>query len=194
MCQNLPGVGTLQRQLCHTVRNVLDLGVRQQIRRHVGVILFPVGGVDHSQVAVLAELVNDQIVHRAAIGQAHGGVTDPANGHVGKVVGQQMIQGGKGALTPENHLAHVGDIEQAAGGADGGVFSDHTGGILHRQQVSGKGHHFFRPRPDGSDTAALSFPYRSSFPVCRGGEDGTKKQEARQNASTALCRASVQDT
>ena len=55
-------------------------------------VLLAVGGVDHDEVGLVGALVDDEVVHHAALLVAHGAVAGLAAGHHGVVVGQQMVQ------------------------------------------------------------------------------------------------------
>ncbi len=132
-------VGALDRDLGHRVRDVAELGAGQDARRHVLEVLGAIGGVDHHQVGLLAKLVDHQVVHAAAVLVAQNRVAHAAQGHVGEVVGEQVVQGGKRGGTAHRELAHVRDVKQTAGLAHGHVLGDNAAFILHGQQVAGEG-------------------------------------------------------
>ena len=118
----------------------------------MGIVLLPVGGVDHRQIGLLSKLVNHQVVNGAPLGIAHDAVPHLVHGHAAVIVGEQVIQRvqGRGAgeenlphgvFAAQGHLRHVGDVEQARLLADGHVLLDDAGSILHRQQVASEGDH-----------------------------------------------------
>ena len=133
--------GALQGQLGDGVRDVLCLGAGQQVRLHMGEILVAVGGVHHHEIALLPELVNHQIIHRAALPVAHNAVSHPAHRHIGEIVGQQVVQRVQRGGAGEEHLAHMGHIKQPRLLADRHVLFDDAGAVLHRKQIAGKGNH-----------------------------------------------------
>ncbi len=117
-------VGTLDRDLGHGVRDVGEVGAGQDAGRHVLKVLSAVGGVDNHQVGLLTKLVNHQVIHAAAVLVAKHGVAHATQGHVGEVVGQKVVQGGKGGGAAHRKLAHVRDVKQTAGLAHGHVLGD----------------------------------------------------------------------
>ena len=139
LLQDGRGLGALEGHLGHGVGDVLALGAGEDVGRHVGVILLPVGGVDHRQVALVPELVHHQIVDGAAVGVAHGPVADLVHRHAVVVVGEQVVDGVQGGGAGEEDLPHVGDIEQPSLLPHGHVLLDDAGAVLHRQQVAGEG-------------------------------------------------------
>ncbi len=83
--------------------------------------LVVVGGVaDHQPVGV-AQAVDQHVVQHAAVGAAHGGVDDLAQGDAADAVGDQPVEPGLGAGAADLDLAHVGDVEEADPLAAGGV-------------------------------------------------------------------------
>ena len=107
----------------------------------MGIVLLPVGGVDHRQIGLLSKLVNHQVVNGAPLGIAHDAVPHLVHGHAAVIVGEQVIQRVQGRGAGEENLPHVGDVEQARLLADGHVLLDDAGSILHRQQVASEGDH-----------------------------------------------------
>ena len=129
----------MEGHLGHGLRDVLHFAVSGEVVRHPGGVLILVGGVDHHQVGPLPDLVDDEVVHAAAGVVAHGGVADLAVGHVGKVVGEHVVEVLEGVRAGKDQLSHVGDVKKPGGGADGHVLGDDAGGVLDRQQVPREG-------------------------------------------------------
>ena len=133
----------------------------------MGIVLLPVGGVDHRQVTLLPELVDHQVVDGTAVGVAHGAVADLVHCHAVVVVGEQVVDGVQGRGAGEEDISHVGNIKEARLLAHRHVLLDDAGAVLHRQQVAS----------EGDDLAALfhmdvvkwGFPFHCaySFPVSR---------------------------
>ena len=136
---DLGRLGALQRNLRHVLGDVVELGVGQDVLRQVFEVLGAVGGVDHHQVRFLAELVDDQVIHAAAVLVAQHGIAHAPDGHVGEVVGEHVVQGCERAGAAHREFAHVGHVEQAACLAHGHVLGDDAAAVLHGQQVSGEG-------------------------------------------------------
>src|SRR5262249_13342763 len=101
--------------------------------------LGPVGGVDDHGVAVGPAVDGDVIFH-AAIGVADQAVADLAVLEGGGVVGVDLLDEGEGVGAGEGQPAHVADVEQAGGGAYGGVLVGDAG-VLHRHVPAGEVDH-----------------------------------------------------
>ena len=96
---------------------------------------------DNLNNSIFMDNLNDIEENRAAaISDLAQDIANDA-AHGGKVVGEQLLQIGQGVRSPVEHLAHVADVEQAAGLTHGHVLADHARGILHRQHVAREGHH-----------------------------------------------------
>ena len=111
---NLRRLRPLQGQLGNAVRNILNSSSIQHMLLHMCHILVPVGGIDHHQVLFLPKLVHNQVIHAAAIFMAHDAVADTPHSHIGKIIGQHVIEACQCRRPGEHHLAHVGNIKQAA--------------------------------------------------------------------------------
>ncbi len=92
-----------------------------------GDVLLAGAGVDDDEVVVVGELVEDDVVDEGAVGVEHGGVVGLADLQFAAVVHEQALEGGEGAGAAELDVAHVGDVEEADGGADGHVLGDEAG-------------------------------------------------------------------
>ena len=117
-----PGVRALDREHRPVGERVADLGVEA-----VGVLAEPgevplvVGGVGDGQVALVAEPVGEEVVEDAAVLAAEHRVLGAADLELGDVVGEQPLEQVERAGPLGLDLAHVGDVEDAAGLADGEV-------------------------------------------------------------------------
>ena len=107
--------------------------------RQVGVLAGRID--DHQQV--VARAGHHQIVEDAAGVVGELGVALLARLQAGDVARHQRLHRLRGALAGlrgEPHLAHVRDVEQAAGGASVVVLDQDAGRILDRHLVAGEGH------------------------------------------------------
>ncbi len=64
---------------------------------------------------------------KVPLGVEHGGVVGLADLQLGGVVHAELLDGGEGAGSAKLDVAHVRDVEEADGGADGHVFGDEAG-------------------------------------------------------------------
>lgn len=87
------------------------------------------GGVDDKKIFVFADAIGVEVVDDAAFCVAHEGVLAGADGEFADVVGEGAIEEIGGAGAGEERFAHVGDVEDAGGVADGLVFVG-DGGVL----------------------------------------------------------------
>ena len=81
----------------------------------------PIGGVDDHGVAV-GPLVDEDVVADATLLVADQAVAHLAVLERGGVVGVDVLNQGEGVGAAERETAHVADVEQASGSADGLVF------------------------------------------------------------------------
>ena len=81
---------------------------------HPSYILVDVGCVDDEEEVVLAHLVDEQVVHRAAIGIEHHAIVNLSDRCSGNVVREDVLNIAFGIGTGDAHFAHVTDIEDAA--------------------------------------------------------------------------------
>ena len=88
----------------------------------------------------LALAIDQQVVHRAAVGIEHHPVEDLPRGHRADVVGEDMVDEGFGIRAAHEHLAHVRDVEDAGGLTDGVVLVDDAA-VLDRHVITGKRAH-----------------------------------------------------
>ena len=102
------------------------------------------GGIDH-QEQVITEIRHHQIVENAAgiVGELR--IALAAGRNRDNVLRDQRFERAGGVFDlagfrRERDLPHVGDIEQAGGGAGVEMFLQHAGGVLHRHLVACEGH------------------------------------------------------
>ena len=107
---------------------------------HPGKVFVDVCGVDDEEELFRAHLVNQQVVHRAAVGVEHHAVEDFANGRAGNVVGKDVLHVGLGIFARHEHFAHVAHVEHAAVLAHGVVLISDIG-VIERHVEAAKFHH-----------------------------------------------------
>ncbi len=143
--EDLQGPGPLDGDLGRLRALVGDLRVEPfGLRQNPGEVLVRVGGVHHEQVAVVGVLVDEHVVHEAALGGEEAAVLDLVQGQLGGVVaGEELDQvQGLGALDPD--LSHVAHVEESGLRADRHVLVDDRG-VLHGHVPPAEVHHL-RPQ------------------------------------------------
>ena len=93
-----------------------------------------------------APVVDDQVVADAAGLVEQHRVAGLAGADAEQIGGHQALQGIFDAIAPQAQHPHVGDIENAAVAAHGGVLG-HQAGKLHGHLPAGEGHHPAASRP-----------------------------------------------
>ncbi len=139
--QDFFALRSLQGDQTGFLGNIREHRVLQEVRFHVRHVLVVGRCVHHHHVAVLAQMVHDEVVDDAAVFIQHGAVTHAADGEVREIIGQQVIQTFQRALAFENHFAHVGHVENARFRADRHVFRQDALVILHRHEIPAEGYH-----------------------------------------------------
>ena len=107
---------------------------------HVGDVLVAAAGVDDHEQAVGAAR-HHQVVEDAAVVSGEERIALLEQAQVDDVDGHEGLERGGGVVAHQQHLAHVGDVEQAGLGAGVLVLGHHAGGVLDRHVVAGEGHH-----------------------------------------------------
>ena len=102
---------------------------------HPRPVLVDVGGVDDQEEIVLAQLVDQQVVHRSAVFVAHHAVENLPHRHVCDVVGEDMVHVALGLAAPYCHLAHVAHVEQSDVFTDGGMLGCNTCILIKQRHV-----------------------------------------------------------
>ena len=107
-------IGSLNSNLSVEIRAVLKVYVEALgILLHPSPVLIYVGCIDNQEEVVLAHLVHQQVVHRAAVPVAHHTIIYFTCGRAGYVVGKDMLHVALGILTLNGYLAHVRDVKDA---------------------------------------------------------------------------------
>ena len=76
-------------------------------------ILFAGAGVDHQQIFVFAEPVDDHVIHKSPLRIKQGRILRLADGEPGGVVHGNVLNGGQGLRPSQPDIAHVADVEDA---------------------------------------------------------------------------------
>jgi hypothetical protein len=126
------------RVLLVSVRH-LGVGELAGVRLEPGEVLVVVGGVGDRHEAVGRDAIGEEVVQHAAVVAAQDGVLSSADGDLRDVVGQQALQQVLGLQAAGLDLAHVRDVEQPAGGANGDVLLADPG-VLHGHLPPREGH------------------------------------------------------
>ena len=106
----------------------------------MGDVLVAAAGVDHDEQPVGAAR-DHQVVEDAAVVGGEERVALLEHPEVDDVDGDQRLQRRGGIVADQQHLAHVGHVEQAGLRAGVLVLGHHAGGVLDRHVVAGEGHH-----------------------------------------------------
>ena len=123
-----------------------------------------VGRVGDGQEAVGRQAVGEEIVEHAAVLAAHDGVLRAAHRELLDVVGDQVLQQLLGLRAAGLDLAHVRDVEHAAGVAHGDVLLADPA-VLHGHLPPREGHEL-RARVD------VAVEQRGALERLRGGGGG----------------------
>src|SRR5262249_47425750 len=84
-------------------------------------------GIDDEQVVVLANAVNDDIVHERPLRIQQRRVVRLADLQLRRVIHADVIHGVERLLADDKDVAHVADVENSDAGAHGHVFGDEAG-------------------------------------------------------------------
>ena len=122
----------------------MDGRKRAHLLANPGVVLVLGAGVDHQQVVVVAEPVDQDVVDKCALGRQQRGVVRLAVLEPRRVVHGDMLHCGQGTGAAKLNLAHVAHVKQAHAVAHSKVLGDETAagaGILDRHIPPAKVHH-----------------------------------------------------
>ncbi|OPZ77851.1 MAG: hypothetical protein BWY77_01620 [bacterium ADurb.Bin431] len=86
-------------------------------------VLVQIGGIDDHQI-VVGEAVDEQIVDDAPLRVAHRRILHLTDVHLADIVDGDLLQKGLGIGSLDNEFAHMGDVEEADGGADPAMLLD----------------------------------------------------------------------
>ncbi|MND64795.1 hypothetical protein D3C80_561410 [compost metagenome] len=142
--QHLFGTRPLQRDQGAVIEKG-DLAGVGKMRLHMGDIGILAGGVDNDE-EVIATVGDHQVVEDTAVFIGEETVALAAFLEAENIHRHQLFERKCGifivaGLRLQDHLTHMGHVEQAGGGAGLKVFLQHAGRILHRHVVTGKRHH-----------------------------------------------------
>ncbi len=143
---SLQRLRALDGDLRIAVAGVLDLNVAGLVLQNPADVLVPVGGVDAQHVPPLVETVHQQVVHERALRIHEAGIVDLAVLELLDVVAGELLEQIQGVWTGDEHLAHVGHVEQPHPAAHREVFV-HGGTELDRHLITGEGDHLATARP-----------------------------------------------
>lgn len=141
--ENALGVGALDGELAVSVAEVGDADVESfgAVDNPLYVLGY-VRGVDHEEIAVGAYLIDKEVVYGASVGVGHHSVENLSVGDSADVVGEDAVDEALGVGAFDEEFAHVADVENADGSADGGVFGIEARGVFDGHVETGKGRHF----------------------------------------------------
>ena len=81
---------------------------------HPGHVLVDVGGVDDEEEVLLAHLIDEEVVHGAAVGIEHHAVVYLSDGCSADVVREDVLDVAFGIGARDAHFAHVTHVEYTA--------------------------------------------------------------------------------
>ena len=87
-------------------------------------VFVDIGCIDNDKKLLVAHLVDQQIIHGAAVGIEHHAVENLVEGGARHVVGEDVVHVSLGVAAAHHHLAHVRHVEHAAVPAHGLVLVD----------------------------------------------------------------------
>ena len=138
--EDLGGGGALQGEQGEIVK-VFDAAGWGQCVLQIGEVGGLCGGVD-DEVEAVGFAGDHQVVADAGVVIGEEGVAGAVDGEIMQVGGDEGFDGGDGVGAGDAKLAHVGDIEEAGGGAGVAVFGDDAVEVLDRHGVTGEGDDF----------------------------------------------------
>ena len=136
------GLRALDRQQRHVVRLVVELDVVAFGKAVEALpVFFEVGRIDHRHEFLLAQAIDQQVVHQAAAVVGQGAVLHTAREELIDIVGSGVLEELPRLRAPHEEFAHMGDIEEAHRLAHGEVFFGDRS-VAHRHLEAGEVHHF----------------------------------------------------
>lgn len=136
--ENGGGIWALDGEACPLVGFVAEGDCGIEVFFHPCEVLGNHGGVHDEEGLRLGEAVGDEVVNDAAVFLEHEGVLASAGEELGDVIGEEAVEPWEVIFPADEELAHVGDVENACGGADGGVLAQ-DGGVLHGHGPAAEG-------------------------------------------------------
>ena len=146
LLQKIHALRTLDRNLREVVRQILDRAVElARIVAHPVEILFARAGVDHEQVFVFAEAVDDHVVHERSLRIEQRRILRLPDRQPRRVVHRDVLHRRERLRSGQADVAHVADVEDADAGAHRHVLVDDAaaerGGIFDRHVPAVELHH-----------------------------------------------------
>ena len=139
--RNGPGPRPLHSDERYLVGHVLDKRLRRIIPYGPQEILAAVRRIDHQQVFVFGKAVYDQVVHDAAVFQAHAGIDGLSGRHGHGVVRNQVLYALGGVRAAHKEFAHVAYVEKARRLPHRTMFLQDAARIAQRHFIPGKRRH-----------------------------------------------------
>jgi hypothetical protein len=145
--EGLKGAWALESELGVVAGVVGDVDGRKaaDLPANPGVVFVFGAGVDYEEIVIGAETMDEDIVDEGSLRSEQGGVLGLAVFETGSVVHGDVLNGGQRAGTAELNLAHVGDVKQTDGGADGEMLGEDAcsgTGVLDRHIPAAEVDHF----------------------------------------------------
>ena len=112
----------LNRKRGEVIASILENHTRHRMFPEPSRILGDFGCVHDEQVFFLFESVGDEVIDDPAAFIQEDRVLGMAYRKCGEIVGEQSVEPGRGTIAAHKKLAHVGDVEDTTGLADGFVF------------------------------------------------------------------------
>ena len=129
-------------ELGDAVGNVGDFSAESFVLlAHPCPVLVDIGGVHDQQVVVFGEVVNEEVVHDAALAVREAGVLHLAGIERSHVVGSDVLEKGEGFGTFHRKFTHVGNVENTDFASHVEVFGGDAF-ILDRHVKTCKFYHF----------------------------------------------------
>ena len=132
---------TLDGDERHLAGTILEADAGGEVRSNVRAILLDVRGVDHHEVFIIGQPVDDHIVDDRSALVRQEAIARLADGEAGDIARDQPVNGGAGTRAGEEEFAHVGEIEQARVLPDRAMLGDDAGRVLDRHFVAGEVDH-----------------------------------------------------
>ena len=128
-------------QLSVIVALVVEIDIEALfLLKHPCYILVDIGCVDDEEEIVFAHLIDEQVVHGAAVGVAHHTIIDLSYGRACDIVGEDVLDVALSVGACDAHFSHVRDVEDTAVLAHGVVLVGDVG-VLNRHNETAERRH-----------------------------------------------------
>ncbi len=125
LLQQIDGLRALDRDLGEVVGEIFDLAVELAgVVAHPVEIFFARAGIDHQQIFIFAEAVDDHVVHESSLRIEQRRILRLADGEPRGVIHGNVLHGGQRFGPGQADVAHVADVEDAHAGAHRIVLGD----------------------------------------------------------------------